>query len=255
MQLHHEAYGQGEPLIVLHGLLGSADNWHSVCKSLAPHFKVFALDQRNHGQSPHSSTMDYALMAEDVGHFIQSQNLAGAFVMGHSMGGKTAMTLALVQPAEVRKLVVVDMAPRSYPPRHRQILDAMLALDLAQFQSRREMEAALAPAIPELSNRQFLLKNATRDLTGRFHWRIGLREISQSYPRLAQAVTSDRPFEGPALFIRGERSDYLREDDFAAIQTLFPQARLQTIPGAGHLVHVDQTELFVKSVQEFLLGG
>ena len=253
MELHHEAYGQGAPLILLHGLLGSADNWHSVCKILAANFKVFALDQRNHGRSPHSFDMNYAILAEDVRQFIQSRGLAQTVVMGHSMGGKTAMQLALSWPAMVGKLLVVDMAPRAYQPRHRQILDAMLSLDPARFQSRKEMETALAPAIPDLFNRQFLLKNVRRDPDGTFHWRIGLQEIARNYPSLAEAITSDRTFEGPALFLRGEQSDYLRPEDFADIQKLFPRALLQTIPSAGHLVHVDQPQAFLKAVVEFLL--
>jgi esterase len=255
MDLHFEAYGhgRGEPLIILHGLLGSADNWHSVGSKLAPSLQVFSLDQRNHGRSPHSFEMDYAVMAEDVRHFIKSQGISEAFVMGHSMGGKTAMQLALGHPMVVRKLIIVDMSPRPYSPRHREILARMLSLDLSHFQTRQQMEAALAPAVDDLSTRRFLLKNAVREDSGGFRWRIGLEEILQNLPQLTAAVSSDRPFEKPALFIRGEKSDYLFEDDWPLIQRLFPQASLQTIRGAGHLVHVEETELFVKSVLEFLL--
>ena len=257
MDLHFEAYGhgRGEPLIILHGLFGSADNWHAVCSKLAPSLKVFSLDQRNHGRSPHSPDMDYALMAQDVLHFIQSQGISEAFVMGHSMGGKTAMQLALLHPSVVRKLIVVDMSPRSYSPGHREILARLLALDLSHFQTRQQMEAALAPAVSDLSTRRFLLKNAVREDSGGFRWRIGLEEILQNLPQLTAALSSDRPFEKLALFIRGEKSDYLLEDDWPLIQRLFPQASLQTIPGAGHLLHVEETELFLKTVQEFLFRG
>ncbi len=252
MKLHVATYGHGEPLVILHGLFGSADNWHSVCQRLAPHLRVFALDQRNHGRSPQSFEMDYTVMAEDVGEFLGEQGLAEAFVMGHSMGGKTAMQLALLHPALVRKLVVVDMAPRPFEPRHRQILQRMLALDLSSFHSRLEMESALAPAIPDRATRQFLLKNVVRTDAGGFRWRIGLEQIAKNQPRLIQAVSSDRRFDKPALFIRGEKSDYLLPEDLPEIQELFPQAFLRTIAGAGHLVHVEQTELLLKAVLEFL---
>lgn len=251
MDLHFEAYGQGEPLIILHGLLGSADNWHSIASKLASNFKVFTLDLRNHGRSPHSSEMDYSLMARDVYDFIQSRGLRQALVLGHSMGGKTAMQLALLYPTRVRKLVVVDIAPGPYAPRHRAILRAMDSLDLVRYQTRKEMESAFAPAVADLSTRQFLLKNALRQETGGFRWRIGLRQIIQNYPRLAEAVRSERPFEKPTLFIRGEKSDYLLETDFAEIKQLFPRARLQTIPHAGHLVHVQNSAAFLELVSDF----
>ncbi len=252
MDLHFEVYGQGEPLVILHGLFGSLDNWRSISERLAASFRVFAVDQRNHGRSPHSFDMDYRLMAEDVRHFMETQTLQPAFVLGHSMGGKTAMELALLYPAAVRKLVVVDMAPRSYPPRHEAILAGMLALDLTRFQTRKEMEAALAPAVPELETRQFLLKNVARESAGGFRWKIGLQEISKNYPRLAEAVTGSEPFEKPALFIRGEKSDYLSESDLDPIRRLLPKARLETIPRAGHLVHVENPDAFLATVLEFL---
>jgi len=251
MELHFRAYGQGEPLIILHGLLGSSDNFHSINQELSANLKVFALDLRNHGRSPHDLEMDYPLMAQDVKEFIEGQGLTDAFVLGHSMGGKVAMQLALLYPEKTRKLIVADIAPHSYPPRHRKILNGMLSLDLSHFQTRKEMEAALAPAVPDLSARQFLLKNVVREASG-FRWRIGLQEIIQNYGRLTEPISSARCYEKPALFIRGENSDYLLEEDLGSIRQLFPRARLATIPGAGHLVHTENPAAFAKSVQEFL---
>jgi esterase len=252
VELHFEAYGQGKPLIILHGLLGSMDNFRSVSLTLSAHFKVFGLDLRNHGRSPHSPDMDYSLMAQDVQSFIERQSIREICVLGHSMGGKVAMQLALLYPESVSKLIVADIAPHSYPPRHRKILEGMVSLDLGHFQSRKEIEAALAPAVPNLATRQFLLKNAVRDSSGPFHWRIGLQEIIRNYPRLTQAITSGRSFDKQALFIRGQSSDYLLEDDMVSIRTLFPRARLTTIPGAGHLVHTENLAAFLNAIQDFL---
>jgi pimeloyl-ACP methyl ester carboxylesterase len=222
---------------------------------MAARFKVFAVDQRNHGSSPHSPEMSYALMAADLEEFMQTQGLTRAHVMGHSMGGKTAMQFALSYPDRVEKLVVVDMAPRAYSPRHGKILDALLSLDLLGFQTRKQIEEALAPAIPELGTRQFLLKNLTRTTGESFRWRLGLREIHHSYAHLSEALTSDRPYEKPVLFLRGEHSDYLREDDLSLIRELFPKAELRTIPSAAHLLHVENPVAFLRTVIGFLTEG
>ena len=169
------------------------------------------------------------------------------------MGGKTAMQFALLYPELVRRLIVADMAPRRYSPRHAKIIVGMLSLDLNRFESRKDMEAALAPAVPDIVTRQFLLKNVVRvDETG-FRWRIGLEQIRSNYARLLEPVTSDRPFDKPALFIRGATSDFLTETDFPLIQSLFTQATMETIPEAGHLLHVQKPDLFVKFVQDFLV--
>jgi pimeloyl-ACP methyl ester carboxylesterase len=252
MDLHFEVEGQGEPVIILHGLFGSLDNWRSISDKLANRFKVFLLDQRNHGRSPHSDEMDYPLMATDVRRFLERQGLHSAAVLGHSMGGKTGMQLALSYPDKVRKLIVADIAPRAYSPRHQKIIAGMLALDLSRFQTRKEIETALAPAVPELSTRQFLLKNVVRMEGGRFAWRLGLEEIKKNYPRLTEAVEGSPPFDHPSLFIRGANSDYLFEADFSAIHRLFPKAVLQTLEGAGHLLHVESSERFVQWVANFL---
>jgi esterase len=252
MKLHYKSYGSGEPLIILHGLLGSLDNWRSVSLELAQYFRILAPDQRNHGHSPHSDVMNYVVMAEDISELMDQENLRTAFLLGHSMGGKTAMQLALRHPERVAKLIVVDMAPRPYSPRHAKIVSAMLALGLAKFQARRQVQEALAPAIPDLAVRQFLLKNLESDSAGALRWRIGLRQISLNYDSLRQSIDSPLPFDHPTLFIRGERSDFLTEGDLPAIQNLFPQARLETVPQAGHWVHADNPTVFIQKVREFL---
>jgi esterase len=253
MDLHFEASGQGDPLYILHGLFGSSDNWQPIARRLGDHFTVIAVDQRNHGRSPHHPEMNYHLMAEDLLELMHKQGNSEALVLGHSMGGKTAMQLALSHPKAVRKLVIVDIAPRKYPPSHLRIISGMRALDLSHFQSRKEMQAALSPAVPDVATRQFLLKNVTRDQSGGFSWKIGLEEIRENYLGLTEAVISASVYDKPTLFLRGEKSDFLLEPDADCIRKLFPSALLQTIPGAGHLLHVQNPEAFMQAVMSFLL--
>jgi pimeloyl-ACP methyl ester carboxylesterase len=252
MELHFEASGNGEPLIVLHGLFGSLDNWRSISARLSGQFTVFALDQRNHGGSPHTPQMDYPLMAQDVVEFLDTRGFSQADVLGHSMGGKTAMQLALSYPDRVKKLIVADIAPRTYPPRHQKMITGMLDLDLDHFESRAQMEAALAPAVPDLTTRRFLLKNVVRKEGNKFFWRMGLEQIQANYSRLTEAVISGEPFLKPALFIRGANSDYLLETDIPEIRRLFPKAEIKTVPDADHLVHTQSPNQFVNLVTEFL---
>ena len=255
MELHFERYGKGDPLILLHGLMGSLENWRSMSARLGQQFQVFALDQRNHGRSPHSLEMSYDLMAEDVHEFLRDQGLGDAFILGHSMGGKTAMQVALRYPPAVRKLIVVDISPRSYSPKHEKTIAGMLALELSRYRNRKEMEAALAPAVPDLAARQFLLKNLERKPAGGFSWKIGLEGITRNYSHLRENISSRPPFEKATLFIRGELSDYLLESELELIHTLFPKAVLRNVPKAAHLVHTENPDAFEELVVDFLRGA
>ena len=255
MRLHFKEFGRGEPLVVLHGLFGSSDNWLGVAPRLAESFHVFILDLRNHGQSPHSGEMNYPLMAADVAEFLDTRKLESAFVLGHSMGGKVAMQLALDFPVRVEKLVVADMSPRAYPPEYEDFFPALLALDLNNPHSRREMEGALAPAIPSLAIRRFLLKNLGHNPDGTYFWKLNLRGIQSNYPRLSEAVAGERPFLKPALFISGGKSDYVLETDKPEIRNLLPGAQFHAILQAGHWLHADAPEEFVQSVIGFLNAG
>jgi pimeloyl-ACP methyl ester carboxylesterase len=252
MQLHFKEYGQGRAVILLHGLFGSADNWHPIAVRLAEEFHVFAVDHRNHGQSPHSAEMDYPIMAADVDRFCAARALESAMVIGHSMGGKTAMQLALHYPGRVEKLVVADMAPRAYAAAHDKIFAALLALELPKFQNRTQIEEALAPEIPNPVLRRFLLKNLGRNETGGFFWKINLPDIAENYWRLREPVAGNAPFAKPVLFIRGGKSKYLLPEDEPLIREWFPAAQMQTIPEAGHWVHADRPEEFLRLVLEFL---
>ena len=254
MQLHVRTYGSGPPLIVLHGLFGSSENWETISRRFSASFQVLAVDQRNHGRSPHSPEMSYPLMAEDLRELLEERGLERACVLGHSMGGKTAMQFALQHPARVERLVVVDIAPRAYAPRHQRIFQGLLSLDVARFESRKQMEEALAPFIPNLAVRRFLLKNVAAASDGGFRWRMGLHEIQDNYDRLGAALSADRPFSGPTLFIRGEQSDYLQEADLAWIRPLFPRAELAVVGPAGHWVHAEAPEALFRTIREFFLS-
>ena len=252
MQLHFKQLGHGEPLVLLHGLFGQSDNWFGVAPKLAEKFHVFIPDLRNHGQSPHHAKMDYPLMAADVEKFFMAQKIESACVIGHSMGGKVAMQFALNFPVRVKKLVVVDMALRAYARTHDQIFTALLALDLDSFQTRQQIEDALAPEILSLNLRRFLLKNLGRDEREKFVWKMNLRGVAENYSHLGEVLSPQNHFEKSALFIRGGKSDYISAADEVEIRQQFPAAQIQTIAVANHWVHADAPEEFVRLVLDFL---
>jgi esterase len=252
MKLHFKEFGRGEPLIFLHGLFGSSDNFLGITKTLAEKFRVCLLDLRNHGNSPHSDEMNYSVLANDVAKFCDAQKLSEIFLLGHSLGGKVAMEFALRFPEKVQKLIVVDIAPRAYAPVHEKILTALLALDLKNFSSRTEMEIALAPEIPSLNVRRFLLKNLGQNSAGEFFWKMNLRGLAENYFKLGEPISSAIPFAKPALFIRGGKSDYISDADIPEIQKLFPRAKIETIASANHWVHADAPEEFLHRVLKFL---
>lgn len=253
MQLAYQRYGDGPPLIILHGLLGSGDNWQTLSRTaFAEYFTVFTVDLRNHGRSPHSEIFSYPAMVEDLTEFMDTHGLAAAHVIGHSMGGKAAMHLALAHPERVRRLVVVDIAPKTYPPQHTPIFDALRGLDLAAYGSRTEIDAALAEALPDKPVRSFLLKNLQRDAEGRYSWQINLDGIYHNYPHLNGGVQADGTFEGPTLFVRGGASPYVADADLEVIRRFFPHATLATIDGAGHWVHAENPQEFAEATLAFL---
>lgn len=251
MRLHYQAYGSGSPLIILHGLFGMLDNWHSISRSLGTDFHVYALDQRNHGRSPHSEVLTHAAMANDVLDFMDHEGISSAFLLGHSMGGKVAMRVALSQPQRVQKLVVVDIAPRSYAPLHDGVFEALTSIDLGQTSSRDEINAGLAQWIPQPDVRQFLMKNLARGDDGSYHWKMNLRVIQANYQEVLREVVSDYPCQKPALFIRSTRSSYLLESDRPRILRLFPNSTLVDFE-TGHWIHAEAPDLFVSTVKDFL---
>ena len=240
MDLNYKTFGQGPPLIILHGLFGALDNWQTLAKRFAEHFSVYIVDQRNHGKSPHDSAMNYPLLAEDLRNFMESKWMFKAHIMGHSMGGKAAMQFALQFPDFVDRLIVVDIHPGANKGGHELIFDAMLSLNLDSLKSRKEADQLLAEKITDFGIRQFLLKNLSRDKeSGSYRWKMNLKVLHEHYAAILAAVASEDTFDGPALFIKGGESDYIREDHWGEVLYPFPNAALQTISGAGHWVHAD----------------
>lgn len=254
MKLHHREFGSGPPLVVLHGLLGSLDNWVPLAQRFATDFQVFLLDLRNHGRSPHATDTSYELMAEDVLQFLREQKLAPVHLLGHSMGAKVAMRFAQLHPAAIVRLVVVDMSPREYPARHDTLLDAMHALDLARYQRRDQIDQELAAVVPDRTVRQFVLKNLGRDEAGQLIWKPNIASLRASYGQLRATLPGSTAFAGPALFVRGGQSDYVPDNDLPLIRGLFPHVNLATIEHAGHWVHADAPDEFCRIVSDFLLG-
>ncbi len=253
MKLNSYSVGHGPTLIGLHGLLGSLDNWKLTATRWAGDFTVHLLDLRNHGHSPHADEFNYEVLVADVVEFIRDQHLDRVHLLGHSLGGKVAMRFAQLHPALVSKLVVADMSPRAYPVVHAELLTAMLAINPGAFLQRTEVDAALASAVPDQRLRQFLLKNLARDPAGKLHWRPHLAAIRAALPQLSAALPRTPRFDGPTLFIRGEKSDYIRDEDLTLIREVFPRAQLRTLAGAGHWVHADAPAQFAEVVSEFLV--
>ena len=252
ISLNYKTFGQGPAMLILHGLFGSLDNWVSFARQLDNKYSIFLIDQRNHGKSPHHNEWNYEIMAQDLEDFMDQQGIFQANILGHSMGGKTAMQFALNQPARVEKLIVADIAPKAYPPHHEQILNAITNLDTSILESRKDAKQALSNAINDDSVIQFLLKNLKRKDEGGFEWKFNLKVIYEKYEKVLEAIYSEDIFEGESLFIAGEKSDYIKSEDHAQILNLFPSAKFKTIPHAGHWVHADAPEQMLRIVDQFL---
>jgi len=251
MNLNFKKVGNGEPLIILHGLFGSADNWLSIAKELADDYTLYLLDQRNHGDSPHTEDWDYEFMAQDILEFMEKENLEEAYLMGHSMGGKTAMKFAVNYPERVKKLIVADISPRFYPIHHQSILEGLNAIPVQTLKSRKEAEDILSAHIPDLGTRQFLLKSLSRE-EGIFKWKINLPVITDKIANVGEALASENTFDKPVLFMAGEKSDYIKEDDKAEMERFFPNNHLVIIKNAGHWLHAEQPAAVIETVKAFL---
>lgn len=252
MQLNYKKLGEGQALIILHGLFGSLDNWMTLAKKWSENYQVWIVDQRNHGQSPHSDEFDYSLMAEDLKNFIEEHQIDRPIILGHSMGGKTAMEFAVNYPNSLKKLIVVDIAPVSYQVHHYGIIEALESVDLDKVQSRKDAEEQLKSKIKEFGIRQFLLKNLYRKSKEEYAWRFNLPIIKKQIVPISEWSISDKTYEGDTLFISGENSDYILPEYGAEIAAKFPNYELEEIANAGHWVHAEAPEEFSKAVEGFL---
>ena len=251
--LESTVLGRGPSALVLHGLFGSGTNWRTIARRLGHRLECHLVNQRNHGRSPHARGMAYPALAGDVLAYLDAHGIDRAGLVGHSMGGKTAMTLALTAPERVRWLVVADIAPASSPSDHRPVLDALRALPVDALATRGAADSSLAPVIPDIGLRQFLLQNLVSE-GARLRWRIDLESIDEALPDLTDfpPTRPDAVYEGPTLFLRGERSEYLMDRHRPRIRTLFPAAAIATIAGAGHWLHAEQPAAVVRRIERYL---
>jgi esterase len=262
MELFFRKYGEGPPLIILHGLYGSSDNWVSIGRKLAKNFEVFLIDQRNHGKSPHSAAHNYQLLKDDLLDFMNVQSIEKAIIIGHSMGGKVAMFFAADYPERISHLIVADISPRSYKTTnssqllaHNTIIKAMYNMDFYGITSREDIDEILAKSIPEPRIRQFLLKNIKRSKENEYSWSLNIKTIKNELVHIMDGLNENQQeITGfPILFLKGENSDYILKNDEIIIEKIFPYADLETIPNSGHWMHAEQPEIFIKKITDFIL--
>ena len=251
MKLNFKKTGTGKPLVILHGLFGSADNWFSIAKELEKDFTLYLVDQRNHGESPHSEEWNYGVMVEDLKELIDEEGLDRIYLMGHSMGGKTAMNFAVEYPERVDRLIVADIAPRYYEVHHQTILEGLNSIKLDQIKSRKEADDQLAKYIDEVGIRQFLLKSLGRNSEG-FVWKINLPVITENIEEVGEELDSDGKYEGPTLFLGGSNSNYIRQEDLPDILEHFPNYQIEFVQDAGHWLHAEKPEAVIQEVRRFL---
>ncbi len=253
MKLFFRKMGSGKPLFILHGLFGSSDNWQTLGKRFAENYTVYFIDQRNHGRSPHSPEHTYKVMSDDLTELIEDEKLDKVILMGHSMGGKTAMYFAVNHPEKVDKIVVVDIGPKEYPITNKDILDAVEKVKLKDVNSRKQVEEVISHDIKDPRTVQFILKNLYWDDNQKLTWRFNTEALKNALATIAEATPIPaKPLQIPALFIKGEQSEYVAPTDMELINRFFSNARLVSIPQSGHWVHADNPGEFYKVVMEFL---
>jgi esterase len=252
MKLHFKKFGAGDPVLILHGLFGMSDNWISIAKNLAREYLVYVLDMRNHGRSPHVEEFTYSLMVEDVYEFLTDFNHRQVSIIGHSMGGKTAMKFAMEYPHRIKKLVIIDISPKKYPVFHEEIIDSLLEIDIDNLSSRSEADNQLASRVSSKRIRQFLLKNIYRKEDGSYSWRVNLPVITKNISEISCEIVSKVPFDQPTLFIRGGKSDYILDSDIVQIKQKFSNSNIITIPDASHWVHSEAPDEVYGLIRDFL---
>ena len=251
--LHSNILGEGQPLLILHGFLGMSDNWKTLGTQYSENgFEVHLIDQRNHGKSFHSNEFNYDVLSDDVVRYMEHHNITSAYVLGHSMGGKTAMQLATSHPDRVKKLIVADIAPKFYPPHHDFIFNGLSHLDFDNIADRREADDELSKHIKEKGIRQFLLKNLYWVEKDRLGFRFNFEVLKDRMEEIGENISGSAVYDGPALFLRGDRSEYIQPKDFAEIKRHFPKATIETIDKAGHWLHAENPRQFYEKSFTFL---
>ncbi|SNZ00947.1 alpha/beta fold hydrolase [Flagellimonas pacifica] len=251
--LHSKIIGEGKPLLILHGFLGMSDNWKTLGSQYSKNdFQVHLIDQRNHGKSFHSDDFDYEYLSSDVLHYINHYQIDGAHLIGHSMGGKTAMQLATTNPNRVQKLIVADISPKYYPPHHQPIIDALKKLDFDTISSRKEADEALSVYLPDFGIRQFLLKNLHWVSPGKLGLRFNFNILKDKMDEIGENIDATATFDGPTLFLRGDRSEYIMPNDYSEIHKHFPNALIESIDNAGHWLHAENPKQFLEKTLNFL---
>lgn len=252
MKLQHRILGEGQPLIILHGLFGNSDNWQTHAKKFAEYFQVILVDQRNHGHSDWSDAFSYDLLAADLHELITDLGLTNLLLLGHSMGGKTVMRYAQLHPAGIQKMVVVDMGTKQYPPHHQEILAGLALVDLEKINTRGEVETILTPYVPVNGTRQFLMKNLYWKDKNQLAWRMNVPVLEREMDAILAALPDEEVLI-QTQFIRGELSNYILDSDIPDLEDQFPDSTFVTIENAGHWVHSEAPEAFVNAVLEFCL--
>jgi pimeloyl-ACP methyl ester carboxylesterase len=250
--LHSIILGKGKPLLILHGLFGMSDNWKTLALKFAEDFQVHIIDQRNHGRSFHSDEFSYQLMVEDLLNYIDHYQLDSLNIIGHSMGGKTAMLFSVKYPEKVKKLIIADISPKYYPVHHQLIVGALEAIDFEKLSSRKEIDEVLQEFIEEQNIRQFIMKNIYRIDKDRFAFRFNLKSISKNLPEVGKALSERAVFTGDVLFLKGDRSSYILKNDKELIRSHFPKANIKTIVNAGHWLHAENSSDFYNEIIKFI---
>lgn len=252
MYLNYKEYGSGEPIVILHGLLGMLDNWHSFAKKLSEEFWVIAVDQRNHGKSFHSNDFNYALLADDVNKLLSELGIPRCHILGHSMGGKTVMQYLEDYNDTIEKAIIIDISPKEYKGGHELIFESLLNIDLNSISSRKEVQTQLSLTIDNLGTVLFLMKNLSRKKDGSFEWKANIENLWQNYNNIKGNVAFSYQIDTPVLFIKGQQSNYITTEDLKIIQNQFEEAEIVEIPEAGHWVHADQPDILLEHVKKFL---
>ncbi|MFV0304383.1 MAG: alpha/beta fold hydrolase [Moheibacter sp.] len=251
--LHSKIFGKKpKHLLILHGLFGQSDNFATLAKQFSEHYTTHIIDLRNHGRSFHADIMNFDVMSDDILNYLNHYQIQECYLLGHSLGGRSVIEFSYQHPERIKKLIVADMAPKAYPPHHQGIIKALNSVDFDKVEKRSDVEKTLKQYIPDIGTRQFLLKNVYATDGGKYTFRFNLKTLTNSYNELVSEGLANGIFDKSTLFLRGEKSNYILDEDFDLIMHHFPQAVIKTIPNAGHWIHAENPKVFFEDVVKFL---